>query len=107
MLRSIRCFCCRLAEVSLPSACQVVYGFAVAVASSKAQPRSARAAGETFTAQRCHEMGLIWKVVPAGELEAETHALAERLAASGACLHRARLVHACTGRPAVAESVGR
>ena len=67
----------------------------------------ARVAGETFTAQRCHEMGLIWKVVPAEELEAETQALAERLAASGACLHQPQLVPACRDRPAVAESVGR
>ena len=95
MLRPIRCFCCRLVrpEVSLPSACQVVYGFAVAVVSSNAEPRSARAAGETFTAQRCHEMGLIWKVVPAAELEAETQALAQRLAASGAPLRQPQLLH--------------
>ena len=40
----LSCFCCRLVrpEVSLPSACQVVYGFAVAVVSSNAEPRSAR-----------------------------------------------------------------
>ena len=66
---------------------------ASAVASSEAEPRSARAAGETFTAQRCHEMGLIWKVVPAVELEAETQALAQRLAASGAPLRQPQLLH--------------
>lgn len=38
--------------------------------------------GRWFSAQECLDMGLVWRVVPADQLEAETQAVAQELAAN-------------------------
>jgi E-phenylitaconyl-CoA hydratase len=44
--------------------------------------------GERIDAQRAHEMGLVWKVVPHGTLLDEAHALADRLQAGAPLAQR-------------------
>lgn len=62
--------------------------------------------GERFSAERAQEMGLVWKVVAADELQAETAALAERLLAGAPLAVRAtKEVAARTRKMAWTESV--
>jgi (E)-benzylidenesuccinyl-CoA hydratase len=53
--------------------------------------------GERFDAERAHEMGLVWRVVPHAELMAEAHALAARLVQGAPLAQRATKEMAARG----------
>lgn len=64
--------------------------------------------GEPITAQRAHEMGLVWKVVSPDRLEAEAQALAARLVKSAPLAQRVVKeigVRAATGQMGWTEAV--
>ncbi|MGZ4691087.1 MAG: enoyl-CoA hydratase/isomerase family protein [Acidimicrobiia bacterium] len=53
--------------------------------------------GERFDAQRAHEMGLVWRVVPHADLIAEAHVLADRLVQAAPLAQRASKEMAARG----------
>ena len=53
--------------------------------------------GERFDAQRAHEMGLVWRVVPHADLIAEAHVLAARLVQAAPLAQRATKEMAARG----------
>lgn len=53
--------------------------------------------GERFGAQRAHEMGLVWRIVPPAELLAEAHDLASRLVQGAPLAQRATKEMAARG----------